>query len=155
MKALVQRVTRAAVRVDEITVGAIGPGLVVLLGVRAGDSDEAATWLAAKTAGLRIFSDSSGAMNLSLADTGGSALVIPQFTLYGDARRGRRPSFVEAAPPEAAEPLFERYCAELSAMGIPVATGRFRTHMLVEIHNDGPVTLMLDTDLSRRGNPRT
>ena len=154
MRALLQRVTRAQVRVDDDVVGEIGPGLVVLLGVTAGDDDAAAAWLAAKTAGLRIFEDQQGAMNLSLRDTGGSALVVPQFTLYADARRGRRPSFVDAAPPEVAAPLCERFCAHLQGHGIVVAKGRFRAHMLVEIHNDGPVTLMIDTNISRTGSPK-
>ncbi len=152
MRALLQRVTRAAVRVDDITIAQIRSGLVILLGITATDDHAASAWLAAKIANLRIFEDDQGAMNLSLLDTGGGALVIPQFTLYGDARRGRRPSFTDAAPPEIAEPLFERFCEQLATQGIPLARGRFGAHMLVEIHNDGPVTLMLDSDISRRGN---
>jgi D-tyrosyl-tRNA(Tyr) deacylase len=152
MRALLQRVTYASVSVDGATIAEIGPGLVVLLGVATGDDDAAAAWLAPKVAGLRIFDDHAGAMNLSLLDTYGVALVVPQFTLYGDARRGRRPSFADAAPPEIAAGLYERFCEHLALQGISVARGRFRAHMLVEIHNDGPVTLMLDTDLSRRGN---
>ncbi|MFO7697592.1 MAG: D-aminoacyl-tRNA deacylase [Anaerolineae bacterium] len=151
MRALLQRVSRGCVTVQDITVAEIGPGLVILLGITSSDNDAAAAWLAAKIAGLRVFEDQDGAMNLSLLETAGSALVVPQFTLYGDARRGRRPSFTDAAPPDIAAPLFERFCAHLALQGIPVARGRFRAHMLVEIHNDGPVTLMLDTDLSRRG----
>jgi D-tyrosyl-tRNA(Tyr) deacylase len=155
MRALVQRVTRASVSVDGITIGEIGPGLVVLLGITSGDDAASAGWLAAKTATLRIFEDQAGAMNVSLLETSGSALVVPQFTLYGDTRRGRRPSFGDAAPPDVAEPLFESYCEHLVALGVPVSRGRFRAHMLVEICNDGPVTLMLDTDVSRRGNAKT
>jgi D-aminoacyl-tRNA deacylase len=154
MRALVQRVTQATVSVEHEVVGKIGPGLAVLLGVRTADTADAADWLANKVAALRVFEDEAGMMNLSLTETGGAALVVPQFTLYGDARRGRRPSFSKAAAPEVAEPLFTRFCERLRAQGVSVATGRFRTHMLVEIHNDGPVTLMLDTDISRRGNVR-
>lgn len=154
MRALLQRVTSASVSVEGAIIAEIGPGLAVLLGVTGGDDDAAAAWLAAKVAGLRIFEDCAGAMNLSLLETSGSALVVPQFTLYGDARRGRRPSFTDAAPPDVAAPLFERFCEHLVAQGVSVARGRFRAHMLVQIHNDGPVTLMLDTDLSRRVNSR-
>jgi len=154
MRALLQRVTRAAVGVDGITIGQISSGLVILLGITASDDHAASAWLATKIANLRIFEDDQGAMNLSLLDTAGSALVIPQFTLYGDARRGRRPSFTDAASPEIAEPLFELFCEQLATQGVPVARGRFRAHMLVEIHNDGPVTLMLDSDISRRGNTK-
>lgn len=155
MRALLQRVTRAAVRVEGETVGEIGTGLVVLLGVGQGDSDEDAAWLARKAAGLRVFSDASGRFDLSLLDVGGEALVVSQFTLFGDARRGRRPSFSAAAPPEEAEPLVERFAAHLRAEGVSrVETGRFQAHMLVEIHNDGPVTLMLDSALSRSGQPK-
>jgi D-tyrosyl-tRNA(Tyr) deacylase len=155
MRALVQRVTRASVSVDHITIGEIGPGMAVLLGITSGDDDAAAARLAAKTATLRIFEDPAGAMNLSLLETSGCALVVPQFTLYGDTRRGRRPSFADAAPPDTAEPLFECFCEHLTALGVPVSRGRFRAHMLVEILNDGPVTLMLDTGVSRRGNTKT
>lgn len=154
MRALLQRVTRAAVSVDSIPIGQIRSGLVILLGITASDDSAASAWLAAKIANLRVFEDDQGAMNLSLLDTGGSALVIPQFTLYGDARRGRRPSFTDAAPPDIAEPMFDVFCEQLAAQGVPIARGRFRAHMLVEIHNDGPVTLMLDSDISRRGNPK-
>ncbi len=146
MRAVVQRVARAAVRVGEETVGAIGPGLLVLLGVARDDGPAEAQALADKVAHLRIFDDGAGRLNLSLLEIGGSALVVPQFTLYGDTRRGRRPSFVMAAPPSVAGPLHEEFVDRLRAAGLQVATGRFRATMLVEIHNDGPVTLILDTD---------
>ena len=145
MRALVQRVSKGAVRVEDETVGAIGAGLVILVGVGAGDTDADADFLANKAAGLRIFSDADGKFNLSLVDVGGAALVVSQFTLYADARKGRRPSFVHAAPPELAEALVARFAATLEGLGIVVATGRFRSHMAVEIHNDGPVTIWLDT----------
>jgi D-aminoacyl-tRNA deacylase len=145
MRALVQRVTQGAVRVEGETVGAIGAGLVILVGVGDGDSEGDADFLANKVAGLRIFSDVEGRFNLSLVDTGGAALVVSQFTLYADARKGRRPSFVHAAPPDRAEALVARFAAALQGAGITVATGRFRAHMAVEIHNDGPVTIWLDT----------
>jgi D-tyrosyl-tRNA(Tyr) deacylase len=145
MRALVQRVTRGAVRVEGETIGAIGAGLVILVGVGEADTEGDADFLANKVAGLRIFSDAEGRFNLSLLDTGGAALVVSQFTLYADARKGRRPSFVHAAPPERAEALVARFAAALQGAGIAVATGRFRSHMDVEIHNDGPVTIWLDT----------
>lgn len=155
MRAVIQRVARGSVRVGDELVGAIGPGLVILLGVRSGDDEQAAAWLARKVAGLRIFEDDQGKMNRSLVDIGGGALVVSQFTLYGDARRGRRPSFTEAAPPEQAAPLVARFAELLAAEGVtPVETGRFQAMMLVEILNDGPVTIILDTDVSRRGNVR-
>jgi D-tyrosyl-tRNA(Tyr) deacylase len=144
MKAVVQRVTRGAVRVDEETVGTIGRGLVVLLGVLENDRDGDADRLAERTAKLRIFPDQEGKMNRSLLDTGGEALVVSQFTLAGDARRGHRPSFVKAAPPEKAEALYERFVAQVRALGVRVATGRFRAMMAVEIQGDGPVTILLD-----------
>ena len=146
MRALVQRVTHGSVRVDEETVGEIGAGLVVLVGVGQEDSLTDADWLANKIATLRIFGDEEGRFNRSLLDTGGAALVVSQFTLYADARKGRRPSFIQAAPPEQAEALVERLVATLRGLGVDTATGRFRSHMLVEIHNDGPVTIWLDTD---------
>lgn len=145
MRALVQRVTQGAVRVEGETIGAIGAGLVLLVGVGDTDTEGDADFLANKVVGLRIFSDPEGRFNLSLLDTGGAALVVSQFTLYADARKGRRPSFVHAAPPERAEALVERFAAALRAAGVTVATGRFRSHMDVEIHNDGPVTIWLDT----------
>lgn len=145
MRALIQRVTYGAVRVEEETIGAIDAGLVILLGVGDADNDADAEFLAQKIAGLRIFGDAEGRFNLSLLDSGGAALVVSQFTLYADARKGRRPSFVHAAPPERAEALVEQFSAALRTLGVTVATGRFRSHMAVEIHNDGPVTIWLDT----------
>lgn len=132
------------------TVGGIGRGVVVLLGVARGDTDESAEKLARKTAELRIFPDAAGRFDLSLQDIGGEALVVSQFTLLADTRRGRRPDFTAAAPPEEAEPQVEHYVSALAQMGASVATGRFGAHMLVEIQNDGPVTILLDTvDLDR------
>lgn len=144
MRVVVQRVRQAKVSVDGETVAAIGPGVVVLVGVTHNDTDEAARWLAQKVAGLRIFEDADGKMNAGLLDVGGQALVVSQFTLYADARKGRRPSFTDAAPPEVAEPLVRRFADELAAAGVPVRTGVFGAHMLVEIHNDGPVTILLE-----------
>jgi D-tyrosyl-tRNA(Tyr) deacylase len=145
MRACIQRVTQAQVTVDHTVVGRIGKGLVVLLGVAGGDGEEEVSWLAEKIVGLRIFEDDQGKMNLSLAEVGGAMLVVSQFTLYGDCRRGRRPSFTEAAPPELAERLYEAFVARVRAAGIDVATGRFREHMFVSLVNDGPVTLWIDT----------
>jgi D-aminoacyl-tRNA deacylase len=144
MRALLQRVSRARVEVAGEVVGAIGKGFVVLLGVRHDDDSEQATWLANKVAGLRLFEDDEGKMNLSLADVGGSVLVVSQFTLYGDARKGRRPSFSDAARPELAEPLVGAFVAGLRAAGLTVATGHFGAMMEVVIHNDGPVTLLVE-----------
>ena len=144
MKAVVQRVLRGAVRVGGETVGAIGPGMVVLLGVLESDRPEHADRLAERTARLRIFADAGGRMNRSLLDVGGEALVVSQFTLAGDTGRGHRPSFVTAAPPERAESLYLRYAAHLASLGARVATGRFRAMMEVEILGDGPVTILLD-----------
>ena len=124
-------------------VGAIGPGLLVLLGVRRGDTAEAADKLARKLLALRIFEDDDGKMNRSVVDAGGEVLCVSQFTLYGDARKGNRPSFVDAAPPEEAEPLYERFCACLRELGIPVEQGVFGAKMAVELVNDGPVTILL------------
>jgi len=153
MRAVLQRVIAGRVQVEGRTVGAIERGLVVLLGVREGDGDEQARWLAGKVANLRVFPDRDGRFDKSLLDVGGGALVVSQFTLYGDARRGRRPSFSDAAPPEVAEPLVERFCECLRQEGVAdVQTGTFGAHMLVDITNDGPVTIILDTDISRRGN---
>ncbi len=153
MKAVVQRVVRGAVSVEGEPVGQIERGLVVLLGIREGDGQPEAEWMAHKVALLRIFEDEQGKLNRSLLDIQGGALVVSQFTLYGDARRGNRPSFTAAAPPDAAAPLVEHFCESLRRAGIGrVETGRFRAHMLVEIHNDGPVTIILDSDVSRRGN---
>jgi D-tyrosyl-tRNA(Tyr) deacylase len=142
---LVQRVSKGAVTVEGEVVGAIDAGLVILLGVGDGDGEAEAEFLANKIAGLRIFGDADGKFNLSLQDVGGGALVVSQFTLYADARKGRRPSFVHAAPPDRAEALVAHFAAALESLGVAVATGRFRSHMSVEIHNDGPVTIWLDT----------
>ena len=140
MRAVVQRVSSAEVHVDGEQVGSIGSGLLVLLGVREGDDEAAADRLAHKIAALRIFEDDSGRMNLSVGDVGGEVLCVSNFTLYGDTRKGNRPSFVEAAPPEAAEPLYERVRATLGAKG-----GVFGARMSVSLTNDGPVTLLIDT----------
>ena len=145
MRACVQRVSEARVSVEGATVGEIGLGLVVLLGVAQDDTVEDARLLADKIAGLRIFGDDEGKMNLALADVAGGMLVVSQFTLLGDCRKGRRPSFVEAAPPELAEPLYREFVALVAAQGIVVATGRFRADMAVALVNDGPVTLLLDS----------
>lgn len=144
MRALIQRVTRAAVRVEGETVGEIGAGLCVLVGVTHEDTPETAVKLAAKVGNLRVLDDVEGIMNRSLLDTGGAALVVSQFTLYGDARQGRRPSWGAAAPPEQAEPLVEAFAAALRELGITVETGRFRAHMEVELVNDGPVTVLTE-----------
>jgi len=144
VRALVQRVSRASVTVDGATRGAIARGLLVLLGVTHADTAAEATWLAAKLAGLRVFEDDAGHMNLDLAAVGGAVLVVPQFTLYGDARRGRRPDFVDAARPEHAEPLFGHFCDALAGHGLTVARGVFRARMEVALVNDGPVTLMIE-----------
>lgn len=144
MRALLQRVSQARVTVEGQVVGEIGPGFVVLLGVTHSDGREEAEWLARKVGGLRLFEDEQGKMNLSLEDVGGALLVISQFTLYGDARKGRRPSFIEAAVPEHAEPLVDYFVAQLRDQGFTVATGVFGAHMEVEIHNNGPVTLWLE-----------
>ncbi len=146
MRALIQRVSRASVAVNDTVIGQIGVGLVVLLGVTHDDTKEEVDWLANKIAGLRVFEDRNGKMNASLADVAGSLLVVSQFTLYGDARKGRRPSFTQAARPETAEPLVEAFVAHLRTRGYIVATGVFGAHMDVEIHNDGPVTLMLERE---------
>jgi D-aminoacyl-tRNA deacylase len=145
LKALLQRVSSASVTVDNRIVGQIGNGLLALVGVATGDSSKDVYYLAQKTGGLRIFSDIHGKFNLSVKEVGGSVLAVSQFTLLADTRKGRRPSFTEAAPPEIAEELFNLYVAELKTIGIKVETGRFQTHMLVEIHNDGPVTIALDS----------
>lgn len=145
MRTVIQRVKQARVTVDGLEIGTIGQGIVALLGVHTHDGPEQATWTAAKIAALRIFADSAGKMNLDVRDIGGSVLAISQFTLLGSCEKGRRPSFVTAAPPERAEPLYERVILELKALGIPVATGRFRADMNVELINDGPVTLVLDS----------
>lgn len=147
MRILLQRVARAAVTVDGQTVGEIGQGFVALVGVGHGDGEEQAAWLAGKVAGLRVFEDADGKFNLSLHDVGGSVLVVSQFTLYADASKGRRPAFVDAAPPEVAEPLVERFAALLrEKYRVPVEMGVFGAHMQVELVNDGPVTIMLERD---------
>jgi len=148
MRALIQRVSRASVTVDGQVVGAIGRGFVVLVGVTHSDGRGEADWMARKIAGLRVFEDAAGKMNLALAEVGGGVLVISQFTLLGDARKGNRPSFTGAAPPEAADALYRRVCALLGERGLPVATGVFRAHMEVELANDGPVTILLDSGRS-------
>jgi len=144
MRAVVQRVSEASVTVEGKVVGQIGRGLVVLLGVRQGDTEAEAEWLANKVANLRIFADEQGKFNLSVLDVGGEALVISQFTLYGDARRGRRPDFTQAARPEVAEPLCDRFVDHLRQAGLRVETGVFGALMLVKICNDGPVTIILE-----------
>jgi D-tyrosyl-tRNA(Tyr) deacylase len=144
MRALLQRVTEARVTVAGEVIGEIRAGLCVLVGVTHDDEPRIAAKLAAKVANLRVFDDESGAMNLSLLDTAGAALVVSQFTLYGDTVRGRRPSWVAAARPEQAEPLIELFGRELAALGVPVATGRFRADMQVALVNDGPVTLLVE-----------
>lgn len=145
MRALVQRVTKSAVSVDSEVVGAIAQGLVILLGIRTGDTEAEARYLAEKCANLRIFADADSKFNRSLLEVGGSALVISQFTLYGDTRKGRRPGFEEAARPEIAEPLYRCFVQELRKFPIRVAEGVFGAMMLVEIHNDGPVTFILES----------
>ena len=150
MRAVVQRVSAASVTVDGAAgngiVGEIGPGLLVLLAAGEGDTEKESRWLAHKTANLRIFSDAEGKMNLSVQAIGGSALVVSQFTLYGDIRRGFRPSFVKAAPPDVAEALVNVFVDALRAADIPVATGVFRAHMQVSLVNDGPVTIILEKE---------
>ncbi len=145
MRAVLQRVTRACVRVEGRTVGEIGPGLVVLLGVARDDKEADALYLVEKVLSLRVFEDAGGRMNLSLAEAGGALLAVSQFTLYGDARKGRRPSWFDAAPPELARPLYEFFVAEARARGARVETGSFQAMMEVELVNDGPVTILLDS----------
>lgn len=145
MRAVVQRVSRGAVRVDGEVVGAVGRGLLVLLGIAREDAEAEAAWMADKLAALRIFEDAAGKMNLSVAEIGGGLLLVSQFTLLGEARKGNRPSFTGAASPEAALDLYQRVCALLRAKGLPVSQGVFRAAMEVELVNDGPVTLILDT----------
>lgn len=145
MKACIQRVRWARVRVNGETVGEIGPGLLVLPGVAMDDTEQEARMLAEKIVGLRIFEDEAGKMNRSVGDAGGSLLVVSQFTLLADCRRGRRPSFTDAAPPDRANMLCEYFIQQVRKTGLPVATGRFREHMEVELLNDGPVTIVLDS----------
>ena len=145
MRAVVQRVTEASVTVGDETTGRIGAGLLILLGVAAEDTQRDVIWLAGKVAGLRVFEDPGGRMNLALNDIGGSVLVVSQFTLLGDCRKGRRPSFVAAAPPQISDQLYQSFVAELRGSGVSVETGRFRAEMQVKLVNDGPVTLLLDS----------
>jgi D-tyrosyl-tRNA(Tyr) deacylase len=144
MRVLLQRVSRGSVTVDGEIIGRVNRGYVILVGVGHGDGEEQAAWLAKKVAGLRVFEDAEGKFNLSIQDVGGGALVISQFTLFANMEKGRRPSFIEAALPEVAEPLVARFADFLRAEGIPVEMGRFGAHMDVEIHNDGPVTIWLE-----------
>lgn len=144
MRAVVQRVSRAKVRVAGEVAGEIGRGWLVLLGVAPGDARKQVGWLAEKVANLRAFNDPDGKMNLSVQDVGGAVLVVSQFTLYGDCQKGRRPSFTGAAPPAVAEPLYEAFVNALKLLGVPVATGRFAADMQVELVNDGPVTFIID-----------
>ena len=145
MKAVIQRVSHASVVVDGETVGSIGTGLMVLLGAARGDGEDDVRWIARKMAEMRIFSDTEGKFNLALGDVGGSILLVSQFTLLADTRKGRRPSFLDAAPPEEAELLVSRCANYLREMGIHVETGRFGAHMEVSLPNDGPVTILLDS----------
>ncbi|MFM7059118.1 MAG: D-aminoacyl-tRNA deacylase [Planctomycetota bacterium] len=145
MRAVIQRVTEASVTVEGCVVGQIGRGFLVLLGITHTDTHKDVNWIAAKIAGLRVFEDAEGKMNLSLADVGGAVLLVSQFTLYGDCRKGRRPSFIEAARPEVAVPLYQAVAAELRGAGLQVETGQFQAHMDVRLLNDGPVTLLLDS----------
>lgn len=146
MRAVIQRVRNASVTVDGVLTGSIEQGLLILLGVTGGDTEKQGQWLASKLANLRIFPDDDGKMNRSLMDVGGGALVVSQFTLYGDCRKGRRPSFVGAAHPEIAEPLYERFCEQIESEGVGrVERGIFGAMMDVQLLNDGPVTLVIDT----------
>jgi D-tyrosyl-tRNA(Tyr) deacylase len=146
MKAVLQRVRSGRVSIAEETVAEIGQGLIILLGVGEGDTQAEAEWLAEKCAVLRIFEDEEGKTNLSIKDVEGEAIVVSQFTLYADTSKGRRPSFIHAAHPDTAEPLVDLFAAHLRAQGVPTQEGVFGTHMLVEIHNDGPVTILLERD---------
>ena len=146
MRAVVQRVSRAKVTVEGQVTGEIGPGLMILLGVGREDSSQVASAMAEKLANLRIFEDAQGKMNLSLLDMKGSALVVSQFTLYGDARGQRRPSFISAAPPELAKRLYEEFCEAMRRLGVTVGTGIFQATMSVELVNEGPVTILVDSD---------
>ncbi len=146
MRAVVQRVSEASVAVDGVVIGRIGPGLLVLLGIGQNDSEKDAEFLADKIAGLRCFADAASKFNLSVQDVGGSILAISQFTLFGDCRKGKRPSFTDAAPPEKAIPLYEAFIMRLRSIGLTVETGEFGAHMEASLVNNGPVTLMLDTE---------
>lgn len=149
MRAVIQRVSTAGVVVDGETVGQIGPGLLVLLGVGRDDGPKQASWMADKLVGLRVFDDPDGKMNLSLEDVGGQMLVVSQFTLFGDSRKGKRPSYIDAAPPVLAERLYEEFVAAVRSKEVTVATGRFRTDMKVSLTNDGPVTLIVESPLAQ------
>jgi len=153
VKALLQRVREAVVSVEEKEIGRIGPGFTVLLGIAPEDTESDARYLAEKTVNLRIFSDAEGKFNLSALDTGGEILVVSQFTLLADTRKGRRPNFSQAAPPEIAEPLCDYFMEQVRGFGLKVASGLFGAHMVVSIVNDGPVTLMLDSS-EKRSTPR-
>lgn len=144
MRLVLQRVSRAAVRIDQQVIGEVGRGYCILVGLTHTDTLAEVQWMAEKVVGLRLFADAEGKMNLGLGEIGGALLVISQFTLYGNAEKGRRPSFIDAARPEVAEPLYEEFIARLRGFGVTVATGRFGAMMEVEIHNDGPVTLVLE-----------
>ena len=144
MRALLQRVSRASVTIEDKVISQIGKGLVILLGVGHGDGDAQASFLAEKIANLRVFEDEQGKTNLSILDVGGEAIVVSQFTLYADTRKGRRPSFIDAALPDVAAPLVDRFVELLRSHGVPTQTGLFGAHMQVEIHNDGPVTIWLE-----------
>ena len=146
MRVVVQRVEKGKVTVDDHTVAEIGRGVVILLGIGPDDGEEQACYLAEKIANMRIFADEEGKTNLSLLDIGGEAIIVSQFTLYADTRKGRRPSFVKAAPPEVAEPLVERFAGLIGAQGVPTQTGQFGAKMLVEIFNDGPVTIWMERE---------
>lgn len=148
MRVVLQRVNRGRVSVEGNTVAEIGRGLVILVGVGPGDTQSEARWLAEKCALLRVFEDSEGKTNLSIHDVNGEAIVVSQFTLFADTRKGRRPSFIKAAPPEVAEPLVKSFAEHLDAQGVPTQVGVFGAHMLVEIDNDGPVTILLERDPS-------
>ncbi len=145
MRAVLQRVSQARVKIDGEIVGEIGRGLLVLLGIAHGDTPEQAEWLADKLAGLRIFEDEAGKMNRDVVEIGGGVLIVSQFTLYGDCRKGRRPSFIEAAPPAIAVPLYAAFIDAMRARGVPTATGRFGAMMSVELVNEGPVTIIVDS----------
>lgn len=151
MRAVIQRVSKASVTVEDKIVGQIGQGFLILLGIAHSDSEAEAAFLARKIAGLRVFEDSDGKMNLSLSEIGGAVLAVSQFTLYADTRKGRRPSFVDAARPEQAEPLYRRFCELLLAEGVPVEKGIFQATMQVALVNDGPVTILMDTSEMMRG----
>ncbi|HEX2953093.1 MAG TPA: D-aminoacyl-tRNA deacylase [Bacillota bacterium] len=145
MRAVIQRVTKARVNVADEVVGAIGRGFLIFIGVGVADTEQDSLYLADKTVNLRVFEDTEGKMNRSIADEGGEILVVSQFTLWGDCRKGRRPSFTQAAPPERGEALYEHFCTELRNRGMQIQQGRFRADMQVELVNDGPVTMLLDS----------